>query len=272
MTVAENVEQLPMPRGGNYEVARFNALRHGVLSQHTVLPWEDENEYRALIAGLDADHSPQGPTEEHLVEELAGIIWRKRRLRLAEASSYRRGLKRTTEPHGTTVGAALVCVNLTAPLGSVSDALEGNDDEAAEALEDLKECEDSGRQALDILKSGGKGAYGEALAALTEATQEWWDDAVASGQEDARGDQEPYRKSASGLRRFLESEALTWCAKRHKEIENRPFIRAQAFGEAFDPRRLDRLARYEVHLDRKLERTLAMLLKLQELRRAANPS
>jgi len=31
---------------------------------------------------------------------------------------------------------------------------------------------------------------------------------------------------------------------------------------------LDRLARYETHLDRKLERTLAMLLKLKDLRRA----
>src|SRR5438094_510619 len=28
------------PTPGDYEVARFNALRHGVLSQYTVLPWE----------------------------------------------------------------------------------------------------------------------------------------------------------------------------------------------------------------------------------------
>jgi hypothetical protein len=38
MSLAENVTALPQPLGGNYEVARFNALRHGVLSQHTVLP------------------------------------------------------------------------------------------------------------------------------------------------------------------------------------------------------------------------------------------
>jgi hypothetical protein len=37
-------------------------------------------------------------------------------------------------------------------------------------------------------------------------------------------------------------------------------------GEALDLDRLERLGRYEVHLDRKLERTLAMLLKLKELR------
>jgi len=43
-------------------------------------------------------------------------------------------------------------------------------------------------------------------------------------------------------------------------------------GRLVDPDRLDRLARYEVHLDRKLERMLAMLFKLQELRRASNPT
>jgi hypothetical protein len=45
----------------------------------------------------------------------------------------------------------------------------------------------------------------------------------------------------------------------------------QAFGEAVEPQRLDRLARYEVHLDRKFERTVAMLLKLRELRATARP-
>jgi hypothetical protein len=37
---------------GNYETARFNALRHGVLSRYTVLPWEDETEYLALLSAL----------------------------------------------------------------------------------------------------------------------------------------------------------------------------------------------------------------------------
>jgi hypothetical protein len=43
-------------------------------------------------------------------------------------------------------------------------------------------------------------------------------------------------------------------------------IREQAFGEALDPDKLERLGRYEVHLDRKLERVLAMLLRLKDLR------
>src|SRR4029077_20080368 len=74
---------------GNYQATRFNAMQHGVLSRYTVLPWENEDEYRTLLDALVAEHAPQGPTEEHLVEELAGIIWRKRRLRMAEGAIYR---------------------------------------------------------------------------------------------------------------------------------------------------------------------------------------
>ncbi len=43
----------------------------------------------------------------------------------------------------------------------------------------------------------------------------------------------------------------------------------QAFGEALDADKLERLGRYEVHLDRKLERMLAMLLRLKDLRQGA---
>ena len=61
---------LPADAAGT-EVTRFNALRHGVLSRYTVLPWEDAEEYHAVVEALVAEHRPHGPTEEHLVEELA---------------------------------------------------------------------------------------------------------------------------------------------------------------------------------------------------------
>ncbi len=43
----------------------------------------------------------------------------------------------------------------------------------------------------------------------------------------------------------------------------------EAFAEALPVYKLEKLSRYEVFLDRKLERTLAMLLKLKELRESA---
>src|SRR5437762_2606620 len=85
---------------GNYQATRLNALQHGVLSRYTVLPWENEGEYRALLDALVAEHAPQGPTEEHLVEELAGIVWRKRRLRMAEGAIYREKLRSDATGYG----------------------------------------------------------------------------------------------------------------------------------------------------------------------------
>jgi hypothetical protein len=99
-------QTLPAETGGP-DITR-NALRHGVLSRYTVLPWECADEYRAVVEALVAEHGPQGPTEEHLVEEIAGILWRKRRLRLAEAAAHRRGLEGTLASYRETVKVAPV--------------------------------------------------------------------------------------------------------------------------------------------------------------------
>ena len=62
------VEAMPVPaepRG--YERSRLNAVRHGILFQHLVLPWEDRSEYDDLVESLVAEHRRNGPTEQHLV-------------------------------------------------------------------------------------------------------------------------------------------------------------------------------------------------------------
>jgi hypothetical protein len=94
-----------------------------VLSRYTVLPWEVAAEYHALVATLVAEHVPQGPTEEHLVEELAGIVWRKRRLRLADAAAHRRGLEGTLSSYRETVKMALVHLDSPDQSERVVDAI-----------------------------------------------------------------------------------------------------------------------------------------------------
>jgi hypothetical protein len=261
---------LPVETGG-YETTRFNALRHGVLSRFTVLPWEDAGEYRALVEELAAEHSPQGPTEEHLVEELAGILWRKRRLRLAEAAAYRRGLEDTTSSHGETVKAALVLLDADDQEEGVVDAIRAAPEQAVRDFADLNEDEAMTGRAICLLRAGKARAYGAALAALREDTREWWQDELACEPDQIGEGEEPYTADSASLLRFLQDKILPWYEARRKELNNRPLIRAQAFGEALDPDRLERLGRYEVHLDRKLERMLAMLLRLKDLRRTDAP-
>ena len=50
---------LPADAGGT-EVTRFNALRHGVLSRYAVLPWEDADEYHAVVGALVASTDRRG--------------------------------------------------------------------------------------------------------------------------------------------------------------------------------------------------------------------
>jgi hypothetical protein len=122
------------------------------------------------------------------------------------------------------------------------------------------------KRALDLLGSKRNDAYEVALAALHKDTLAWWVDVLARDPGELEEDEEPATADAEGLRRFLEEDVLPWFEDRKKELATRPLIREQAFGEALNPDKLERLGRYEVHLDRKLERVLAMLLRLKELR------
>jgi hypothetical protein len=125
------------------------------------------------------------------------------------------------------------------------------------------------RQAFDLLGSKRNDAYEAALAGLRDDTREWWEDVLARDPDKLDEDEEPATADVESLRRFLEHEVRPWFVTRRKELANRPLIREQAFGEALDADKLERLGRYKVHLDRKLERTLAMLIRLQDLRRGS---
>jgi hypothetical protein len=248
------------------EITRFNALRHGVLSQYTVLPWEDMAEYHALVAAVVAEHAPQGPIEEHLVEELAGILWRKRRLRLAEAAAHRRGLEEALESRRDTAKVAVVHLDAIDESWDVGEAIRATTEETEDDIRDTEEDEAETRRALDLLSSRRNDAYEAALASLREDTQKWWADLLARNHDELDEGEKPASDDSDGLRGFLEDEVLPWLENRKKELINRPLIREQAFGESLDPDKLERLGRYEVHLDRKLERMLAMLLRLKDLR------
>ena len=263
--MTETSPALPAETGGT-EITRFNALRHGVLSRYTVLPWEDADEYRALVAALVAEHAPQGPTEEHLVEELAGILWRKRRLRLAEAAAHRRGLDDTLALFRETAKVALVHLDAADQSGRVVDAIRATATDTEDDIREMQDDEAMTRRALDLLGSRGNDPYEAALAALREDTRAWWADVLARDPDELEQGEAPATADAEGLRRFLQAEVLPWFEARKKELAHRPLIREQAFGEALDPDKMERLGRYEVHLDRKLERMLAMLLRLKDLR------
>ena len=232
-----------------------------------MLPWEDEEEYTALVASLAEEHAPRGPTEEHLVEEVAGILWRKRRLGMAEGAAHRRGLDTALAGHRTAAGAALAHITSSARSEEAGDAARTSAADDADEQAALEADEAMTRRAIEILNSQRNDAYEAALAELRDDTQEWWAQLIARDPDELEEGEDPVTADAEGLRRFITDRVMPWFDKQRSELTNRPFIREQAYGEGLDTFKLERLGRYEVHLDRKLERMLAMLIKLQDLRR-----
>ena len=220
---------------------------------------------------LAAENAPQRPTEEHLVEELAGILWRKGHLRLAEAAAHRRGLDGTLASYRETVKVALVHLDATDQSERVVDAIRATAADTDDDIREMNEDEAMTRRALHLLGSRRNDRYEAAVTALRADTRDWWADMLVRDPDELDDGEEPATPDEAGLRRFLEGNVLPWFETRKKELANRPLIRDQAFGEALDPDKLERLGRYEVHLDRKLERMLSMLLRLKDLRAGAVP-
>ena len=65
--------------------SRYNSLKHGILAV-ALLPGESRSEYEAILQGLIDHLQPAGQLEELLVEKLAILWWRYRRLLQAESA------------------------------------------------------------------------------------------------------------------------------------------------------------------------------------------
>lgn len=256
----ENIENevVQSASEGNYDAVRFNAMKHGILSRYTVLSHEDADEYRALLAALVAEHHPAGATEAHLVEELAGIIWRKRRVLQAEGANINQGLKGAARNAESVIPAAAPFeLGMSGKGTDLRDLFGMGAEEIAERQRDTRHDLDATNKAAAILRRGGASAYDKALRALLPDSRDWWQEYV---------EEEEYEPNADGLAKFISEHLFPLCAAMERETRHHEAIKAQTLGEGLQVYRLEKLTRYETHLDRKFERTLAMLLKLKELR------
>lgn len=251
-------EAVPVARGGNYAAVRFNALRHGILSKLAVLAHEDRAEFDDLLAALIDEHRPAGMTERHLIEELATIIWRKRRVLLAEGAKINEGLKGAVNSAASVIkSAAPFQFGMGDKNSDLREFMDGTPEEIAKHQQDTALDLAATQKAAAILRKGGPNAYVMARRALIQDSRDWWDDHV---------EEESYPATADGLAKFIRESLEPICYRMAKEAEYTSAIKAQTLGEGLQAHRLEKLNRYETHLDRKFERTLAMLLKLKDLR------
>ena len=241
----------------NYEPVRYNAMKHGILSRLVVLSHESGEEFADLMAALIEEHQPAGMTERHLIEELASIIWRKRRVLLAEGAKINEGLKSSARNAENVISAAAPFERgLSGKSTDLRDLIELTPAEIAERQRDTRNDLDATRKASTILRRGGDNVYGKALRALIPDSRNWWLQHV---------EEDEYPATAEGLAEFIQRHLEPICMNLEKEARHHEAIKAQTLGDGLQAFKLEKLNRYETHLDRKFERTLAMLLKLKEL-------
>ena len=257
-TVIPRDESTPVATVGNYEPVRFNAMKHGILSRLAVLAHEDHAEFDDLLAALIDEHRPAGMTERHLIEELATIIWRKRRVLLAEGAKINEGLKSAVSSAASVIkSAAPFQRGLGGENADLREFMDGTPEEIAERQRDAALDLAATQKAAAILRKGGPNAYTKALRALMQDSRDWWDEQI---------EEEEHPATAEGLAEFIRDSLEPICYRMVQEARFTPAIKAQTVGEGLRAHMLEKLNRYETHLDRKFERTLAMLLKLKSLR------
>lgn len=248
-----------------YEVSRFNAVKHGILSKETLLPHENAEDYQMLLNALESEYSPEGISEQALVEELAGVLWRKRRLLLAEGAKINEGINNQMTYPVRVVNTA-VPFSLHVSVSEFSETeipirefMKLSDDEVRQRRNELLLTREQIVSVQNRLRAGGRGTAKEALRLLPEIAENIWY-------------AEDRSETIYSVERFIENELMPYLDREEALLNNIDGMRQQMLGNAVSQLPFESLARYEAHLDRKFERTLSILLKLKALKNSSQES
>lgn len=260
-------KEVVMDRAIEHKTSSLNLLRHGILSDQAILPWESEADYEALLQDLVTEYEPVGLTEQSLVAELAQILVKRRRLRAAEKASYQKALHDLLHPRlmalfpedSKNVFAEATNKDSLGYRGSsVSEAYYETDEDITKNKKETKALIKNLKKARIFCDQDHPMAYQKALSVLSENDQETWKDEGL--------DQEGYQPTCDDLACWLD-DYIDAQAYYLNKLNERPIVKQYLRARAFPSEKtLQPLMRYETHLDRKFERTVAMLLKLKTLR------
>lgn len=244
--------------------------------ERALLPWEDRQTFQTLRKAYHREHAPTGPTESGLVDQLVWLDWRRQRLVIGERSAHMAALQDrlgTEFKTAETIRRAMIETGRKGDKDELAPALSSTTETDAESIADTDADEAMTLRAIAILETGDPAAYSEALAALRSDTANWWEDVVGDdeqthpdGEQQVGDSYKPYARNSVQLLRFLKEETMENHRTTRGELVRRPAIRLQAQGESVDPFRMNMLLTLDERLARLFEKTLAMLLKLQELR------
>jgi hypothetical protein len=258
------------------ERSKRNSITHGIFS-NVVLKSESQADFDALLKALYDDRRPKGALEEVLVNRLAGLFWRLRRVGAAEVAEIRAGAEflqwdeNERNRQDTSRLSQLSCNGgLTCWVGN-PEALQG----CLDFLEDLKEsmAEDGFDPEYDkAILTKLYGSYEEGhdnwKTTLFDSYLAWQGTSLCSDEErQQKGYASPQKCTENVLEEVEEEiQRLERYRKEHATISACKFELESLRRRVPDGPQLDRLLRYEAALSREIERTLNQLERLQRAR------
>ena len=245
-----------------YSLSRYNSLNHGVLSRLKVLPWEDAKELEEIQSSFLEEHQPKGATEKYLVLELANITFRRSRLYQAESALVCKNLYdmgNSSTPYHAKAAKFLSKEDCKQESYENNDTLEkAFYHDASTDQEDIDYYVQKSKHAQDLIDSTL--SYEEMLKRLDPYLVEVW-----------KTYEDQYEANKDGLVLYLEERIIKYSQDKIASIKARPYVQQHAIASAYIPdEKTETLQRYETGLDRRFERVLSMLLKLQNHRKESS--
>jgi hypothetical protein len=224
-----------------------NAIKYGILTNR-LLDHESPDEYRALLDGLLLELNPVGSLESALVEKVAIILWRQKRLVQAETAEI--SLQQTTKKL----------------LGAVSDAIGlGYGDAITES--DLTKADTEQLQwCMDVIEEIQNCTDWADMK--TNAPLCWGQVVDEAEREDQKPDEYLRYLVANDLSDWL-SDLRTWCRNQLKKVANAEKAK-QLIPTVTDKLSVmkspDQFLKYQGSLDNQLYKALKALREQQQYR------
>ena len=284
ISIASSATGPRTPQGKNR--SKNNATKHGIFSSVVVLQGESRPDYESLLDGLRESFQPVGSLEEILVEKLAALLWRHRRLINAEGAEIRnkreflewdRNREQSMEAERqareeSTEAPGLLDINLGVnPKEGLVWHIENPEilDRCLELLTKLREkVEAEGLSQSKEAESIFEKIYGpsdqEHLRETPHKEYAAWR-SIAEGKQKGSAAEDSKKQALRAI--ASEIERLTQYKEKQLKIEIKRMEIEKLRQSVPDTPGLDRLMRYEASLERAFDRTLSQLERAQRLRK-----
>ncbi len=258
--------------------SKLNAVKYGIFSSVMLLRSESKGEFDSLVSGLMAHYQPVGSLEEALVDQLATSLWRFRRLLMAESAEIsktqpaenisekemlRNSVVRSLMPSSGRFEMAFL-TNSRLDLIQTLGALKGiRDDIRKHGLswerdhDRLEEVFGKTREPLEETEDPDKKQNKERfIRKYREAVERSRDNQQLAAQ-----NAEAIVAELDKMTEYLDAINLEWF-----DEEGIQRYRATTAALIPSPEVAEKLLRYQITLERSIERTMAQLERLQRMR------